>query len=62
MAVQSPFGGSWVAQPRHAEPASAHPGGEDRAERIAGWLVIYLTALLTSLALGGSAWALGLVG
>jgi hypothetical protein len=34
--------------------------GEGRAERWATWVLIYLAALTTSLALGASAWALGL--
>ena len=36
------------------------PAGEGPAERLASWLIVFLAALLTSLALGGSAWALGL--
>jgi hypothetical protein len=40
----------------------AEPADEGRAERLANWLVVYLAALLTSLAVGGSAWALGLAG
>ncbi|MCC7372566.1 MAG: hypothetical protein IT306_29400 [Chloroflexi bacterium] len=35
---------------------------EGRAERWATWVVIYLAALVSSLAVGASAWALGLVG
>ena len=33
---------------------------DGRAERLASWLVAFLAAFLTSLAVGGSAWALGL--
>jgi hypothetical protein len=36
--------------------------GEGRAERWATWVLIYLAALATSLAVGASAWALGLAG
>ena len=47
MAVQSP------APPRRS--------ADGPAERLASWLVVYLAALMSSLALVGSAWALGLV-
>jgi hypothetical protein len=35
---------------------------EGRAERWATWVLIYLAALTTSLAIGASVWALGLAG
>jgi hypothetical protein len=41
--------------------AEARPN-EGRAERWATWVLIYLAALMTSLAVGSSAWALGLTG
>ena len=50
MAVHSPASSS-----EHAERV-----GEGWAERLASWLVVYLAALMTSLALVGSVWALGL--
>jgi hypothetical protein len=56
MAIQSPARTPW--------PRDDHPDElphEGRAERLASWLVVYLAALLTSLAVGGSAWAMGLV-
>lgn len=42
-------------------PAPSQRSAEDSAERLASWLVVYLAALMTSLALVGSVWALGLV-
>jgi hypothetical protein len=56
MAVQSPAQASWPRDDR----ADNLPH-EGRAERLASWLIVYLAALLTSLAVGGSAWAMGLV-
>jgi hypothetical protein len=56
MAIQSPARTSW--------PRDDHPDDlpqEGRAERLASWLVVYLAAFLTSLAVGGGAWAMGLV-
>jgi hypothetical protein len=55
MAVQSPARSRWQLEHRRQSPPE-----EGRAERLASWLVVYLAALLTSLAVGGSAWALGL--
>lgn len=58
MAVQSPAPARWrLDAPRNRPRRSA----EGRAERLASWLVVYLAALMTSLALVGSAWALGVV-
>ena len=56
MAIQSPARTSWQREDHPDELPQ-----EGRAERFASWLVVYLAALLTSLAVGGSAWALGLV-
>lgn len=56
MAIQSPARTSWE---RDDHSDGLPPEG--RAERLASWLVVYLAALLTSLAVGGSAWAMGLV-
>jgi hypothetical protein len=56
MAAQSPTQARW--QIEHDRPEQ--PEEEGRAERLATWIIVYLTALLTSLAVGGSAWALGL--
>ena len=41
--------------------APSQRSAEGPAERLASWLVVYLAALMTSLALVGSAWALGVV-
>ena len=58
MAVQSPAPSRWqLDDPRDQQQRSA----EGRAERLASWLIVYLAALMTSLALVGSAWAAGLV-
>jgi hypothetical protein len=63
MAAHAPICASWAApQPSNGNQQPAARSTEGRAERIASWLVVYLAALLTSLAVGGSAWALGLVG
>jgi len=56
MAVHSSARSPWQTDHRRAE----HPE-DGRAERLATWLVVYLAAFLTSLAVAGSAWALGLV-
>jgi hypothetical protein len=56
MAIQSPTQTPWPADPHRAEQPEEEPG-----ERLANWLVVYLAAFLTSLAVGGSAWAMGLV-
>jgi len=61
MAVNAPIGASWTA-PRPSngsQQPTAHPT-EGRTERIASWLVMYLVALLTRLAIGESAWELGM--
>jgi hypothetical protein len=41
-------------------PAPSRRSTEGPAERLASWLMVYLAALMTSLALVGSAWAIGL--
>ena len=56
MAIQSPTRTSWQREDHPDELPQ-----EGRAERLASWLVVYLAALLTSLTIGGGAWALGLV-
>ena len=58
MAPQSTAPAQW----RH-DPLSAHlrPADDEPAERLASWLMIYLTALLSSVALVGSAWVLVVV-
>ena len=56
MAIQSPPQTTWQRDDR--------PDGlprEGRAERLASWLIVYLAAFLTSLAVGGGAWAMGFV-
>ena len=58
MAVQSPAPSHWRLDDLRGRPRRS---AEDRAERLASWLVVYLAALTTSLALVGSAWALGVV-
>ena len=56
MAMHSPVSSNW----RAVHPRGDSPGaGEGRAERLASWLIVYLAALMTSLALVGSVWALG---
>jgi hypothetical protein len=57
MAMQSPAPSRW--QLDHLQ--DRRPSREGWAERLASWLVVYLAALMASLALVGSAWALGLV-
>jgi hypothetical protein len=57
MAIQSPARTSWQ---RDDHPDELPEEG-DRAERLASWLVVYLAAFLTSLAVGGGAWAMGLL-
>ena len=57
MAMHSPAPARWQLEPDRPEEPE-----EGRAERLATWLVVYLAALLTSLVVGGSAWALGLAG
>ena len=59
MAVRSPGPSHWPAE---RLPESDHGPAEGRAERWANWLLIYLAALMSSLAVGGAAWALGLAG
>ena len=58
MAVRSPATAHW--QLNHLQERPARPR-EGRAERFASWLIVYLTVVLTSLTLGGGAWALGLL-
>jgi len=56
--MHSPAPAHWQLDDLHDQPQRSTEGP---AERLASWLVVYLTALLTSLALGGSLWALGLI-
>ena len=49
---------SWAIEP---QSDTVPPQAEGRAERWATWVLIYLAALTTSLAIGASVWALGLV-
>ena len=56
MAIQTSTQTSWSADPHRAEQPEEEPG-----ERLASWVIVYLAAFLTSLAVGGSAWAMGLV-
>jgi hypothetical protein len=58
MAMQSPASSHWQLNRLPERQARPHEG---RAERFASWLIVYLTVFLTSLTLGGGAWALGLV-
>lgn len=58
MAMRSPAPSHWRHDDLHDRPERLTEG---RAERLASWLVVYLAALLSCLALVGSAWALGLV-
>lgn len=51
-----------VRAPAPARQAAESRQREGRAERWATWVLIYLAALTTSLAVGASAWALGLAG
>ena len=57
MAVQSPAPSHWQLDDLRNRPQRSTEG---LAERLASWLVVYLAALMTSLALVGGAWALGL--
>ena len=50
---------AWAVEQQPAT-AEGHPG-EGRAERWATWVLIYLAVLTTSLAIGASLWALGLI-
>lgn len=59
MAIRSPAPSHWQLDDLRTRPRRS---AEGRAERLASWLVVYLAALMTSLALVGSAWALGVVG
>ena len=58
MAMQTPAPSSWQFDDVPDRPQRS---AEGPAERLASWLVVYLAALLSCLALVGSAWALGLV-
>lgn len=69
MAVRPPVAPSTTVAARNGLPwkSERHPeldgrSTEGRAERWATWIIIYLAALVSSLAVGASAWALGLVG
>jgi hypothetical protein len=78
MAVRTPASAQTAQAPTHAQPqtpsawitepqpdAESYPAArptECRAERWATWVLIYLAALTTSLAIGASVWALGLTG
>jgi len=55
MAAQSPAQSPWLSEDQRPEQPE-----EGAAERLASWVVVYLVALLTSLAVGGGAWAMGL--
>jgi hypothetical protein len=57
MAIQSPAHASWEPADRRTERPEDEP-----AERFANWLIVYLAAFLSSLTVGGCAWAMGLVG
>ena len=57
MDIQSPVRAPWDAD-QHPDEREQEEDGP--AERLASWVVVYLAAFLTSLAVGGSAWALGL--
>jgi hypothetical protein len=56
MATQSPASAPWQTDQRPDEQQEE----DGRAERLANWLMVYLAAFLTSLAVGGSAWVLTL--
>ncbi len=56
MAIHPPVSSNWRAVHPQDEAPRANEG---RAERLASWLIVYLAALMTSLALIGSVWALG---
>jgi hypothetical protein len=58
MAMHSPAPSHWQLDDLHDQPERP---AEGRAERLASWLIVYLAALMTSLALVGSVWALGLI-
>jgi hypothetical protein len=58
MAMRTPAPSYWQLKDLDDRPRQA---AEGRAERLASWLVVYLAVLMTSLALVGSVWALGLV-
>lgn len=49
---------TWSVERR---PDAESRPAEGRAERWATWVLIYLAVLTTSLAIGASAWALGLI-
>jgi hypothetical protein len=56
MAIQSPAHASWEPADHRTEQPEDEP-----AERLAGWLIVYLAAFLASLTVGGSAWAMGFI-
>jgi hypothetical protein len=56
MAIQSPAQSPWLSDDHRPEQPE-----EGAAERVASYLVVYLAAFVTSLAVGGGAWAMGLV-
>jgi hypothetical protein len=58
MARHSPAPSSWRTVQSGVQASGS---AEGRAERLATWVIVYLAALMTSLALVGGAWALGLV-
>ena len=61
MAIQSPARSSWRLSDGDRAKRSGDVPHEGPAERLASWVVVYLAALLTSLAVGGSVWAFGLM-
>jgi hypothetical protein len=58
MAIQTPAPARWQLDDSRNE--SLRPA-EGWGERLASWLVVYLAALMSCLALVGSAWAAGLI-
>jgi hypothetical protein len=58
MAIRSPAPAHWQLDDLRNQPRRS---AEGRAERLASWLDLYLAALMSSLALVGTAWAAGLV-
>ena len=56
MAIQSPAHTAWEPADHRTEQPEDEP-----AERFASWLSVYLAAFLTSLTVGGGAWAMGLI-
>jgi hypothetical protein len=61
VAVRAPIPSVSAVGPAEHDELAQRPS-EGRAERWASWIVIYLAVLVSSLALGASAWAFGLAG